>query len=200
MYIGYTKHSIMKRFSQHIRCAKKLKLNKFYNAIRHYGSECFTIEQLYESTDKEAALNMEIEFIRTYNSIEDGYNTHIGGNGGSIGCPSGIVFTDEHKKNISLNHHDVSGTNNPFYGKTHSTESKAKIGNREYPVGPNHMWYGKKWESQFKSGSQHPLSIPITVNGIQYESINQAMIALGVSRRKVIKLSKETEKRLGDDK
>jgi len=29
----------------------------------------------------------------------------------------GRVFTEEHKKNISKNHHDVSGENNPMWGK-----------------------------------------------------------------------------------
>lgn len=193
VYIGYTKHSVEKRFNQHVKCAKRLNPNKFYNAIRCYGREGFIIEQLYETVDKTNALNMEVEYIKVYNSIVDGYNTRSGGTDGSTGCRKGMVFTDEHKKNISLNHHDVSGSKNPFYGKTHSVETKAKIANRKYPTGTNHVWYGKKWGSSFKSGNEHPLSIPIVVDNIHYESINQAMIKLGLSRRRVIKLSKNNE-------
>lgn len=37
------------------------------------------------------------------------------------------IFTEEHKRNISLNHADFSGINNPFYGKTHSEETKQKL-------------------------------------------------------------------------
>lgn len=37
---------------------------------------------------------------------------------------SGRTLSDEHKKNISLNHADVSGENNPFFGKKHTEEKK----------------------------------------------------------------------------
>jgi|LakMenE18May11ns_1017448.scaffolds.fasta_scaffold9926986_3 hypothetical protein len=33
---------------------------------------------------------------------------------------NGRVFTEEHKNKISKNHHNVSGKNNPFYGKKHT--------------------------------------------------------------------------------
>lgn len=39
----------------------------------------------------------------------------------------GIPKTDEHKRHISDNHHDVSGVNNPMYGKTHSEETIRKM-------------------------------------------------------------------------
>lgn len=32
-------------------------------------------------------------------------------------------FSEQHKRNISLNHHDVSGSNNPMYDKRHSEET-----------------------------------------------------------------------------
>lgn len=187
VYIGYTKHSIQKRFRQHIKCAEKLEINKFYNAIRYYGKDNFTIEVLFETNDKIEALNMEISYIKEYNSIEAGYNTRKGGTDGSTGCKPGIIMTDEHKKNISLNHHNVSGQNNPFYGKKHSEETKKKIGNRTYPTGEQHKWYGKKWGTQFKSGKEHPLAIPIIIDGVEYGSINQAVKQLGISRHKLLK-------------
>jgi hypothetical protein len=40
---------------------------------------------------------------------------------------TGRIFSDNHKKNISLNHDDRSGNNNTFFGKTHSEESKRKM-------------------------------------------------------------------------
>jgi group I intron endonuclease len=36
-------------------------------------------------------------------------------------------FSEEHKKAISENHHDVSGENNPMYGKNHKEESRKKM-------------------------------------------------------------------------
>ena len=41
----------------------------------------------------------------------------------------GHIFTDEHKKNISKNHKDVFGENNPMFGKTHSDSVKLKLKN-----------------------------------------------------------------------
>lgn len=37
---------------------------------------------------------------------------------------TGRVFSEDHKKNISLNHADTLGENNPFFGKKHSDETK----------------------------------------------------------------------------
>jgi hypothetical protein len=39
----------------------------------------------------------------------------------------GRKFSETHKANLSKNHADVSGDNNPFYNKTHSDEVKYKI-------------------------------------------------------------------------
>lgn len=38
----------------------------------------------------------------------------------------GKTHTEESKKKMSLNHKDVSGKNNPMYGKHHSDEAKEK--------------------------------------------------------------------------
>ena len=40
---------------------------------------------------------------------------------------AGREFTKEHKDNIKNNHHDCSGENNSFFGKTHSAETKQKF-------------------------------------------------------------------------
>lgn len=39
----------------------------------------------------------------------------------------GRKLSEEHKLKLSENHCDVSGVNNPFYGKTHSPETKQKL-------------------------------------------------------------------------
>jgi group I intron endonuclease len=39
----------------------------------------------------------------------------------------GRQFSEEHKKAISENHHDVTGENNPMYGKKHKEESRKKM-------------------------------------------------------------------------
>lgn len=49
---------------------------------------------------------------------------------------TGRSLTEEHKKNIAKNHADSSGSKNPFFGKTHSAETKAKMKEQRA---------GKKW-------------------------------------------------------
>ena len=39
----------------------------------------------------------------------------------------GKKFTEEHRRKISENHADMSGKNNPFYGKHHTTEAKKRV-------------------------------------------------------------------------
>lgn len=40
---------------------------------------------------------------------------------------TGVPHSEERKRKISENHHDVSGSNNPMYGRTHSDETKQKM-------------------------------------------------------------------------
>lgn len=175
VYIGFTKHTLKHRLSTHFRNSKKNSMvnNKFANAILKYGRDNFIIELLFECDNEKDALDKEIFFIKKYNSYTDGYNSTLGG---EIGVVTG-------------KHADVSGNKNPFYGKKHTPETKLKISQREYKKGEDHLWYGRKFGSQFKEGEEHPNSIQITINGVKYGSIQQACKALNLHRRKVIKLS-----------
>lgn len=197
LYIGYTKNKINYRLAQHFKAAfKNTKTsNKFHNAIKKYGKINFVIETLETFSDKNEALLCEINTIKFLNSINDGYNTLTGGDCGpeTFGPLStehkqkisealkGRIFTNEHKKNISKNHHDVKGENNPFYGKKHTDEAKEKISKNHHDInGKNNPMYGKKPPCSFKSGSEHPRSQPITINGILYESLSIASKALNL--------------------
>lgn len=104
-YIGFTSN-----FKNRMREHKKGYLNStsdsyncvFYRALRKYGYENFTFEQIYQSKDKHHTLKeMEPYFIdkyRTYVGFDDcnGYNMTVGGEGAP-----GITLTDEHKKFLS---------------------------------------------------------------------------------------------------
>jgi hypothetical protein len=52
----------------------------------------------------------------------------------------GKRLSEEHKQKVKDNHADCSGENNSFFGKSHSEETKKKIGNRDYSSqsGENH--------------------------------------------------------------
>lgn len=204
IYIGYTKNDINYRLSQHFKMAIRItnKNNKFSNAILKYGKINFKVEPIFQSLDKTEALNKEIYFIKTLNTIKEGYNTTEGGTGGGVKGRSltkehkeklrlanlNKFVSDETKKLISLHHIDVSGNKNPFYNKTHSPETKIKIANRKYKNGENHHFYGKKIATSFKEGKDHPKSQPITINGVEYGSLTLAAKALGTYRNKIKKL------------
>lgn len=84
-YIGITKHSIHKRFRQHLFAAHSGKKSYLYDAIRSYGNEHFSIEHLCSFSNEEAMLNSERNHIiymklsgqKLYN-IKDGGNEIFG--------------------------------------------------------------------------------------------------------------------------
>jgi group I intron endonuclease len=99
------------------------------NAIKKYGKENFKKEILENCSDKVEMDEKEKYWIEHLKARDKkiGYNITKGGEG-CLGCSNkGIVFTKKHKENISINHHDVSGQNNPMFGKKHSEEVKLKI-------------------------------------------------------------------------
>lgn len=74
-----------------------------------------------------AALDLNGNKLGFVNSDDPRWKT------GEIISPNkGKIASDETRKRISLNHADFSGENNSFFGKTHSDESKLKIGSRDY--------------------------------------------------------------------
>ena len=79
----------------------------FYHAIQKYGWENFTHEILGVCSSQEEADKSEINYIKQYNSTNPKYGYNICKGGG-------------HKA-------IMEGKNNPFYGKTHSKETKQKL-------------------------------------------------------------------------
>lgn len=79
VYIGKTELSIDQRWSQHMRDADK-KDYPLYRAIRKYGKENFSIEEI-ERCDSEILSQRECYWIQYYNSFLKGYNATLGGEG-----------------------------------------------------------------------------------------------------------------------
>jgi group I intron endonuclease len=78
IYIGQTRSSIKKRFSQHCETRNKTAIGL---AIKKYGVDNFEYAVLYENIETLEELNKkEIECIKLYNSISpNGYNIESGG-------------------------------------------------------------------------------------------------------------------------
>lgn len=164
LYIGYTKNSLSNRLRGHFTKAfsGKYKNIKFFNAIQKYGKINFIIEPISSFNNKIDSQNYEKQMILEYDTYNNGYNSTLGGDGGNTSdkpmtdehknkisiALKDRILSDEHRNNIKLNHHDVSGDKNPMFGKSSS--------------------------GSFKSGSNHPKSQPIIIDGILYESMNIA--------------------------
>ncbi len=110
VYIGITKRTLSQRFNTHVYDAKNY-THKLANSIKKYGRDNFKIELLEEIESKEDAYQKEIEFIKKFNTIEDGLNTHVGGLGGNTG-------------NYDLVSIKLRGKNNPMFGKKHSEKTR----------------------------------------------------------------------------
>ena len=127
--------------------------HKLDNAIKKYGIENFKYEILVqlEMEDKfllrEHLDVLESQYIEKYNSYNNGYNMTLGGSGskgcfqteesrkkisekakGRKGSMLGKHLTEEQKRKVSEFAKTRIGDKNPFFGKTHTTNSKNKIG------------------------------------------------------------------------
>lgn len=111
MYIGQS-INIKNRFSCHKSALNK---NSHYNEklqedFNKYGIESFEFGVL-EECNREDLDKLEQYYIKKYNTMIEGYNNASGG-------LKGFKSSEETKLKVSLNHADVSGENNPSYGKT----------------------------------------------------------------------------------
>lgn len=118
VYIGQTSLEPKKRWLNgrgYTRCTK------FYSAIQKYGWNNFEHIILKKDLSLQEANYWEEYYIKLYNSTDSqyGYNIRAGGNNFS--------FNQSTKQKMSRNHADVSGKNNPMYGKHHSEETIEKM-------------------------------------------------------------------------
>lgn len=120
-YIGITSKNPP---SQRWRAGSQYKKNThFYNAIQKYGwIDGFIHEIVAKDLSKEEACCMEKSLIFKYDTTnqDKGYNHTTGGE-------SSYTMTEEIKQKMRDNHYDVSGSNNPFYRKHHTEETKKKL-------------------------------------------------------------------------
>lgn len=110
----------------------------FWKAICKYGWDNFKHEILFDGLTRQQACEKEKEMIAMYDTTnpDKGYNMTAGGDG-----KIGYVMSEETKHKISesrigkftgednpnYGNHKIAGENNPFYGKTHSEETKKKL-------------------------------------------------------------------------
>lgn len=100
VYIGKTLKSTEHRFKEHIRdaymCKDRDANNKFYNALRKYGAEHFRASCIGRF-DVDKLSDMEIYYIKKYDSYKNGYNSTLGGEGTTT-----LDFDEESIKDILI--------------------------------------------------------------------------------------------------
>lgn len=128
VYIGQTIKGFDKRYNScgsgiervynyHMKNKKNKKSynDHLLNSIKKYGLESFEVIKVLDIAFSRIELDIkEKHYIDLYKSCNEsfGYNKTLGGEG-----ISGYEYTETQKQKMSENHADVSGKNNPMYGK-----------------------------------------------------------------------------------
>jgi len=157
-YIGATKQPLNHRRIKHQYSVKTGSEALFHKALRKYGESSFTWEVLHTCKDREELSEMEAYYTDHYDSFNNGYNMQTGGDSEYIIselvkeklsiASKGKPKSEEHRKNIKKYHADVSGENNPMYGKHHTKETREKISNTKAEKG--NYWTGRKHTEESK--------------------------------------------------
>lgn len=136
IYIGRT-IDIDRRMKDHEKKANSGSRTKFYEAIREYGLNDFDLSIIEDGVPECELDEKEIYYINIYNTVNDGYNTTIGGKG-----TVGYVFTEEDKIKISR---ASTGREVSKEVRDRISESqKGKIIPEETKMKQSEFWKGKR--------------------------------------------------------
>lgn len=120
VYVGKSLN-IVRRLQRHK--SRNAYNEQVINRVIQDNPERYYSHIIMESTFTNDELNdLEIFFI---SEINPKFNFTEGGDGGST--ETGWHHSEEARANMSKNHADVSGENNPMWGKTHSLEVRQRI-------------------------------------------------------------------------
>ena len=133
------------------------------NSWNKYGSEEFEFSVIEEVQDKGDLLSREEFYLRyiNYHDPESLYNIALDAKAPMRGRKrsaevkekisegnKGKEFSEDRKRKIREGQSDMSGKNNPFYGKTHSKTTREKI--RKANEGENSFNYGKEFSKEHR--------------------------------------------------
>ena len=226
-YVGQT-NDLNRRHKEHISISKsETRRNSnvpFHLALRKYGEESFTVEILIENLESQELLNYyETLYIKELNTLANnghGYNVSSGGSNGNpyagkteeemmkiskkkSESRKGMVFTEEHKANISKNSYmkNIEKEQHPFYGKHHTEESNER--NRQAHLGKLHTQETKdKISASLKGGNSSSARITLQYdkegNFIKrWDCAKDASRELGISNSAICACARGTRKTAG---
>jgi len=118
-YVGITKFSIEERFSQHVKRGFLLT-----EAIQKYGEQNFWIQLIEEVESAERAYELEMYYIKEYNTkVPNRYNITDGGDG-IFGWEPSEEYRKECSERVKQLHNEKKVG---MYGKKHTEETKKKM-------------------------------------------------------------------------
>ncbi len=159
-YVGQSTN-VMSRWNMAYKGMRCQNQHKIYRALKKYGYDGFD-KIILEECPIEKLNEREVYWSEHYDSINNGYNLRVGGGGrrGELSyetkeklrsrkfsdewrrkiseAKTGKKFSEAHKQKLSENHRDVTGANNPNFGKKFSEEhrkhlSEAQRGKKQSP-------------------------------------------------------------------
>ena len=162
-YIGKTVKPLTYRWSEHKHAANTAadQCPRLHRAMRKYGSDTFVVESLSESSDKQALVELEKLWIILLDARAIGMNLTSGGDG-TPGCRrppmseslrkafdrTGKAPWNKGKRGYKLRSYNVRyGSDNPFFGRRHSAESKLAMRAAKLGAVPWNKKEGERWPS-----------------------------------------------------
>lgn len=150
VYVGQTITTVQDRWKQHLLAAKNGPDFSIYRAIRKHGADKFVVETLATCLDQTSLDKTEDLYILISRSLrrDKGYNLKRGGRSGALSEETRQKMSKSHTGKICSGSHiqsmrdaytegrrsypDMTGANNPFYGRKHSPETIAKMRARRF--------------------------------------------------------------------
>lgn len=189
-YIG-SSSNIDRRWKKHLSELRKGKHYNSYlqNSFNKYGESSFHLEIIEETTNLMEREQHFLDSLQPYSPI--GYNIRLKSSGGDgitnnpnrrkilKNIKNAVIkryknMTQKDKQDLS---NKYSGKNNPFYGKTHSDETKRKLSKKKKKQYDNLSLEEKR--------RRIPHMKQIHIKGKIYENLRHAADELGVSRKVV---------------
>ena len=130
VYVGQTIQEPNHRRLSHLAAARGTKrTNKLYNAMRKYGEDSFVFEVIATADSIKELNQLEVKYIKEYDSIVNGFNLREGGDNRKHSPESIEKMRRVHKARHANN--KIGGwtrrDGGPMKNKTHSAETKEKM-------------------------------------------------------------------------